>query len=75
VVSDDEIESVARLGMGADGERVEHGEHVIAHTPDVQSFIRRWRDHFLRTMRPEFLPAHWDVDRPATRPGVDTPGY
>jgi hypothetical protein len=61
-----DVEAVARLEV-EDADRVEHGERVVSRTPDVQAFIRRWREHFLRTMQPQRLPAHWDVDRPAAR--------
>jgi hypothetical protein len=65
-ISDDEVAEIAGLRCqgGAD---IEHGEQVIAQTGDVQAFIRRWREHFLRTMQPRFLPEHWDIDRPASR--------
>ena len=72
-LTDGDIQDIARLESNADGSKIEHGEHVIAHTEDVQEFIRRWREHFLRTMQPRFLPAQWDVDRPARRKG-DDPG-
>jgi hypothetical protein len=65
--SDADIESVAALAMTPDGQRIEHGQHVIAQTPDIQAFIRRWRQHFLCTMQPRYLPAYWDIDRPAVR--------
>lgn len=61
-----DVEAVARLEM-TEGAQVEHGEHVVSRTPDVQAFVRRWREHFIRTMQPQCLPAHWDVDRPASR--------
>jgi hypothetical protein len=66
-MSDGDVEEVAHMGMSEDGVAIEHGQHVIAHTTDVQAFVRRWREHFLRTMQPRFLPEHWDVDRPACR--------
>jgi hypothetical protein len=62
-----DVEAVSRLEMSEEEQQVEHGEHVVSRTEDVQAFIRRWREHFVRTMRPQCLPAHWDVDRPATR--------
>jgi hypothetical protein len=64
-----DLQEIARLESTAEGDRIEHGQHVIAGTADVQAFIRRWREHFLRTMQPRFLPAQWDVDRPARREG------
>jgi hypothetical protein len=31
---------------------------------DVETFVKRWRSHFLASMKPKFLPDHWNVDRP-----------
>ena len=53
--ADDEI--IPRTSIGDD----RTGNEVVART----------REHFLRTMRPRFLPEHWDVDRPAA--GGDAP--
>ncbi len=72
-VSDSEVREVAGLGLEEDGETVEHGRRVVERSADVQGFVRRWREHFLRTMQPRFLPAHWDVDRPARRREEDAP--
>jgi hypothetical protein len=72
-VGDTEVETVARLESDAEsGEMIEHGRQVITNTPDVQAFIRRWREHFLSTMQPQFLPEHWDVDRPACRTSAES---
>jgi hypothetical protein len=67
-LTDADIAGVATLSPEEAG-AIEHGQHVIAQTTDVQVFMRRWRTHFLDTMRPQFLPEHWDVDRPACREG------
>jgi hypothetical protein len=64
-LSEADLQDIARLESTAEGDRIEHGQHVIAGTADVQAFIRCWREHFVRTMQPRFLPAQWDVDRPA----------
>jgi hypothetical protein len=64
-LGESDLQDIARLESTAEGDKIEHGQHVIAGTADVQAFIRRWREHFLRTMQPRFLPAQWDVDRPA----------
>jgi hypothetical protein len=63
-LDDADLEAVAGMGMGPEVGAVEHGPRVVAAAGDVQAFVRRWREHFLRTMRPQFLPEHWDVDRP-----------
>jgi exonuclease 3'-5' domain-containing protein 2 len=70
-LSDAELEAVARSSpKSEEAGLIEHGRHVVAGVTDVQAFLRRWREHFLRTMRPRFLSAHWDIDRPASREDV-----
>jgi hypothetical protein len=66
-VTPDDVREVAGRKDGEDAELVEHGRHVVARTADVEGFVRRWRAHFVAAMRPQFLPAHWEVDRPAAR--------
>ena len=66
-LSDADVAEVARMGFDEDGEAIEHGRQVVAAARDLQGFVCRWREHFLRTMQPRFLPEHWDVDRPASR--------
>jgi hypothetical protein len=66
----EEVEAIARLGVEG-GETIEHGAHVISQTNDVEAFIRRWREHFLETMRPRFLPEHWEVAKPVSRRNGD----
>uniref|UniRef100_A0A2C9LLN1 3'-5' exonuclease domain-containing protein n=1 Tax=Biomphalaria glabrata TaxID=6526 RepID=A0A2C9LLN1_BIOGL len=44
---------------------IPHGKKVVEHvkkTKDLLSFQARWRQHFLDTMKPQFLPAFWSVD-------------
>ena len=65
---DGDVETVAGLEAASEGEMLaEHGRAVVAAATDVEAFVRRWRQHFLDTMRPRFLPEHWDPDRPASK--------
>ncbi|CAN8025827.1 unnamed protein product [Ixodes persulcatus] len=44
---------------------VPHGERVVEHfkkNGGLVHFELRWRQHFLETMKPKFLPALWSVD-------------
>lgn len=66
-VDDADIEAVALLECDEDGVAVEHGRQVVEQSGDVEAFVRRWREHFLRTMNPAYLPDHWDAARPARR--------
>jgi hypothetical protein len=36
---------------------------VERHVKDVDAFATRWREHFLKTMNPEFLPELWIPER------------
>jgi hypothetical protein len=72
VVPEADVEEIARLGID-DAEAIEHGQHVIAATKDVEGFIRRWREHFVRTMQPRFLPEHWELDKPVARRRASPP--
>jgi hypothetical protein len=67
-LNEEDLRAIARLAPD-EAEVVEHGRRVVEQTADVQGFVRRWREHFLRAMEPGFLPEHWDVDRPACREG------
>lgn len=49
-----------------------HGELVVEKLvlegPDaIQAFVEMWRQHFLDTMNPKYMPKYWDVKRPASR--------
>jgi len=43
----------------------DHLKHAdaIAKLVDIQEFAREWRQHFIDSMQPKFLPLHWDVNR------------
>jgi hypothetical protein len=73
-LGDAEVEAVARLTTTPDGELIEHGRQVVAQTTDVQGFVRRWREHFLRAMQPRCLPEYWDVERPVCREDAEDVG-
>jgi hypothetical protein len=49
-----------------------HGEIVVEKLmlegPDaMQKFVEMWRQHFIDTMKPKYMPKHWDIKRPASR--------
>lgn len=64
-----DIAAIARLDPRSEEGAIEHGQQVVAGLADVQAFVRRWHEHFLRVMEPRFLSEHWDIDRPASRAG------
>lgn len=40
-----------------------HGLQVVSQVNDLQEFVVRWRQHFIDTMHPQYMPKHWDVNR------------
>lgn len=44
-------------------EHITHGQLVISKVSDINKFAQRWRQHFVDTMGPKFLPKGWTVDR------------
>jgi len=57
-VTVNDIKKVAT--MNADKDRKEWSFCIVEKCEDIQSFIVRWRKHFLNTMEPKFLPDFWD---------------
>lgn len=41
----------------------------VSKIENIEEFIRMWRQHFVSTMQPNFLPAHWDVNHRLTSNG------
>src|SRR5581483_3412827 len=46
---------------------IDHGEMVVRKLGSIeaiQAFTERWRQHFLQSMQPQYLPANWDFSKP-----------
>lgn len=39
------------------------GQVVMEQVADFNAFAKLWRQHFLDTMKPQYMPGHWRVDR------------
>jgi len=39
-----------------------HGKMIVDKIDDFQSFIRSWRNYFIESLQPKFLPDAWNVD-------------
>ena len=35
---------------------------IILKNNELFSFVKRWRKHFVDTMKPKYLPEHWSID-------------
>ena len=43
----------------------EHGYHVVQklNTEEkIEEFVKLWRNHFIRTMKPKYMPKGWSID-------------
>lgn len=45
------------------GWKTSPSELLVRKIEDFDTFARRWREHFVHTMRPRFLPEGWAVER------------
>ncbi len=41
-----------------------HSEIVVSQITDHNKFVKMWRQHFLDSMTPQYMPKYWDVNRP-----------
>ena len=41
-----------------------HGKIVVDALKDLQEFVEMWRQHFIDSMKPKFMPEYWNVKRP-----------
>lgn len=39
------------------------GEQVLAYTEDLDNFVYLWRQHFIDTMQPKYMPVGWSLMR------------
>ena len=43
---------------------VDYGKYAVERIDNLESFVFRWRKHFLDIMNPQFMPVGWDLNRP-----------
>jgi HNH endonuclease len=42
---------------------ISQGQMIVPQLTDIPAFNIRWRKHFVETMKPQYLPEYWDVER------------
>jgi len=67
----DKLKTLAEIGTAKENKFYigSHGERVVKKLIEngkLREFIKMWREHFLSTMKPEFLPIYWSVDHNLT---------
>lgn len=62
-INDKDIEELANLSVYNGETWVSHGDYVVSQIDDPQEFVEMWREHFIESMQPQYLPEHWDLQR------------
>lgn len=64
-VVETELQEIANIRYNVDRpEYKPEGQVVVERLEDIEVFVKRWRRHFLLTLKPEYMPQHWTPDRP-----------
>lgn len=58
-----DFEDLMHLGKNIKTVSIPHGKLIMDVVTDLDAFMCRWRQHFVETMQPQFLPKHWDPER------------
>lgn len=59
-----EIQALTEMSENPHGPDYKSHAQLVVEQVNLQEFIIMWRKHFLRKMKPQFLPDKWDVNRP-----------
>ena len=67
-IKEEELKDIARTEIvPVDIKHINHGKFVVDQLVDLEAisvFVKRWRRHFVETMKPKFLPDFWDEYKP-----------
>ncbi len=58
-----ELKNAANFRMKDHENYVNFSKHVAGQYEDLEQFAKEWRIHFMETMKPQFMPDNWSVDR------------
>jgi len=60
-----DIEAAASIDYNTQREDYKpEGQAIVESLNDIETFVRRWRQHFVDVMNPRHMPKYWTVDRP-----------
>ena len=64
-VVEDDIDMLSKTFVFGNGTRSEKafGKIIMKNQENLQEFFVRWRENFITSMSPKFMPEHWDVNR------------
>lgn len=62
-VTDDEVEALRKYRITQREDYIHFSKYVAQNAEDYDAFARDWREHFVQTMKPRYMPEAWKVDR------------
>lgn len=62
-VTEEEIISLATTSLKERDDYVCFSKYVAESVEDYSEFAREWREHFVSTMNPQYMPEAWKIDR------------
>ena len=62
-LSEEDLKDCAGLFTHCSEQYLGFGQQVMEKIDDLQLFTERWREHFVSTMNPKYLPEYWDIKK------------
>lgn len=53
------------IKIGRKNTNLKYGKIIVSKLDSIQDFVEMWRSHFIKTMKPKFMPAGWELHRDA----------
>jgi len=66
-MSPSEIEELTQISLNDFQKEYSQGKTIVDKIENFQEFVERWRQHFLDSMSPKFMPKFWSVHRPVEK--------
>jgi len=62
-VTSDDLESISNYRISEREDYVCFSKYVAERVVDYDEFAREWREHFVATMQPKYMPDAWQINR------------
>lgn len=62
-ITDDDLTGIRQYKITERPDYINFSKHVAESVTDYSEFAREWREHFVKTMKPKYMPEAWKVDR------------
>jgi hypothetical protein len=59
----EDLEKYADMNINLYKTKKSDGELIVENIKNLQNFVEMWRQHFIDTMKPKFMPTGWEVKR------------